>query len=63
MAPETKPCRACGKPLVFLRTHKNTSMPVDAGTVSATADVFDPKVHTSHFATCPQADKFRKRRK
>jgi len=65
MARETQACRACGKPLVFLKTTRGTSMPVDADSVPADADygLFEPGKHVSHFSTCPNADQFRKPRK
>ena len=56
-----KQCRACDAPIVFLRTKKRKLIPVDAETVDHDDYQFDPKKHTAHFATCPEADKFRKR--
>lgn len=40
-------CRACGVAITFEETKNGKLMPVDAD-------------GTSHFATCPQADRFRK---
>ena len=34
----------------------------DQGTVPAPGTIFDPKIHKSHFATCPAANKFRRER-
>jgi hypothetical protein len=36
-------------------------MPVDADTVEPEDNEFDPSRHTSHFATCPNANQHRKR--
>lgn len=40
-------CRACGKSIEFVETNSGKLMPVDED-------------GASHFATCPQADRFRK---
>jgi len=53
-------CRACGKEIVFLLTKRGGKMPTDANTVKPEDDTFDFKRHTSHFATCPKAETFRK---
>ena len=53
-------CKSCGADIVFLRTKKGSQMPVDAGTVEHDDYQFDYKKHTSHFSTCPNADKHRK---
>jgi hypothetical protein len=46
-----KPCRSCGADVVWITTDRGRKMPVDPGTGE------------SHFATCPQADQWRKERK
>lgn len=57
-------CRSCGAPIIWLRTRSGSNMPVDADTVPLGDDgPFDPKVHTSHFATCPHAREHRRPRK
>jgi hypothetical protein len=58
------PCRSCGKPVVWFRTAKGKRMPVDAATTKPTdaEHQLDLKRHTSHFATCPQAEGWRKAR-
>lgn len=56
-------CRSCNERMVWLVTSKGKKMPVDAETVEAGDEEFDPKRHTSHFATCPDAEKFRKEKK
>jgi hypothetical protein len=69
-------CKACGKEIYFLKTSKGNMMPVNAESISQDdrdfinsnlyreGDVlFDPKKgHISHFADCPEAKKFRKKK-
>lgn len=57
----TTPCKACGAALVFLQTKHGRAMPVDAFSVTDSAALFDPEKHSSHFVTCPEAGRFRKR--
>ena len=83
----TQKCRACGAPIIFLKTAKGKTMPVDEGAVFFKAhpdgkELFilgdgstmrgnqvsdraegDQFGYISHFATCPNADDFRKRGK
>lgn len=83
----TQKCRACGAPIMFLKTAKGKTMPVDEGAVFFKAhpdgkELFilgdgstmrgnqvsdraegDQFGYISHFATCPNADDFRKRGK
>lgn len=54
-------CRSCDENIVWLKTATGKNMPVDADTVEEGDEVFDSKTHTSHFSTCPEADKFRSR--
>lgn len=53
-------CRAatCQAPMVYLH-RAGKPHPVDAGTVRLGETHFDPKLHTSHFSTCPEASRFR----
>lgn len=54
-------CRACQQEIVWLKTRLGKSMPVNySGPHLLESPEFDPKKHESHFATCPQAEKFRK---
>ena len=54
-------CRSCGEEIVWLDTDSGKKIPVDADTVfDKEATVFDPEQMISHFATCPDADKWRK---
>lgn len=58
-------CRSCGAFILWMKTKNGKNIPVDYATVPADqgALVFDPDVgHISHFATCPNADKHRKRK-
>ncbi len=71
----TASCRSCGAPIIWAKTEKGKAMPLDAepaqtGTLWLFAGVVQtgdqpPAVngptYTSHFATCPQAGKWRKK--
>lgn len=54
-------CRSCRARIVFLKTVAGKAMPVDADTVETDEKTFDHERHVSHFATCPEANKFRRR--
>lgn len=54
-------CRSCRADIIWLATASGKFMPVDVGTNNSEL-VFDAKVHTSHFATCPDAAKHRKKK-
>jgi len=65
---KTQKCRACGKEIVFLRasrpnpkTGKRGLVPVNAETVNHDDYQFEAGRHVSHFADCPEADRFRSR--
>lgn len=52
-------CRSCNAPIVFLKTAKEKTIPVNAETVKPDDKLYDAKFgHISHFATCPDAAKF-----
>lgn len=57
----TVPCGSCGKPIVFLKTTWDRWMPTDAHTVAERDHTFDRTRHTSHYATCPDAAKYRRK--
>ena len=66
----TAKCRSCGAYIVFLKTKSGSNMPVDADSLDDTEmeggekPLFDASAgHVSHFATCPNADKHRRRTK
>jgi hypothetical protein len=52
-------CKSCNAEIVWLKSGTGRNVPVDAETYHG-EDGFDHKLHRSHFATCPDADKFRK---
>lgn len=52
-------CRSCGAKIVWFTTAKNAKIPVDLATVVGNVRLFDADIHTSHFATCPNAQKHR----
>lgn len=58
----SKKCEACNRPIVFLRTRRGGSMPVDAGSVDQSRgddQVYDKREgHVSHFETCTDPDRF-----
>lgn len=58
----TAQCRSCGAVIVWLKTSRGKSIPVNAGTAKEGDTNFDAKRHIAHFATCPEADKFRRRK-
>lgn len=74
----TTTCRSCGAPIVWCVTPAGNRMPVDAdpsprgnlvlegelARVVPAPDLLDRRPrHTSHFATCPNADQHRKVRR
>jgi hypothetical protein len=56
----TQKCSTCGQAIVWLLTSAGKRMPVDAATVQDGDKEFDRERHTSHFATCPQAQQHRR---
>ena len=58
-------CRSCGAEIVWLQTNSGKRIPVDAETCpdGEAERLYQPEHgHVSHFATCPQAGKWRKPR-
>lgn len=66
-------CKSCGKEIVFIKTKLGKQMPVNVESLSLIEKqayvsgedlnlkfFFEPSRHMSHFADCPQANKFRK---
>jgi hypothetical protein len=45
--------------MIFLHSRAGRTVPVDAATVKPGDVEFDHTRHVSHFATCPQAARFR----
>jgi hypothetical protein len=54
-------CKSCRARIIFLETEAGGKMPCDADTVEPDDEQFVPKRHVSHFATCPDAGKYRRR--
>jgi hypothetical protein len=59
-------CRTCQAEIVWVKTARGRSMPVDAGTIEKDDTgkypaEFDPDTMTSHFSTCKDADTWRKK--
>lgn len=52
-------CRACGRPMIWLRTKAGKSAPCNAETVGPDDAEFDHTKHISHFSDCPEAARFR----
>jgi hypothetical protein len=74
--PQTVPCKACGAPMIWVRTAKGKMMPLDAEpTPDGTwgigedgvayhqepSDLFAGMLRKSHYATCPAASLFRRK--
>lgn len=57
-----KRCKACHAKIIWFKTEAGKNMPVDADTVEPDDEELDLSRHSSHFATCPNADQFRKQR-
>jgi hypothetical protein len=55
-------CRSCQEQIIWFKTAAGKNMPVDADTVEPDDDELDLDRHTSHFATCPNANQHRKPR-
>ena len=55
-------CKSCGADMVWLITKNGKRIPVDADTVVAGEEIFDPDSMTTHFETCPDAKKWRKKK-
>ena len=52
----------CGFTMIWMVTLQNKKIPVDCRHDIAWKKVFDPLTMTSHFATCPLAKEFKKRK-
>ena len=54
-------CRAaeCGEQIVFLKTQRGKSMPVDAHSVEPGDVYYEHGRHSSHYSTCVAAGQFR----
>jgi hypothetical protein len=78
MTVSTSKCRSCSASIVWMKTSKGKTIPVDTATIKERdlefvfdqragarndyrSPLFNPRNHTAHFATCPDADKHRRR--
>ena len=63
---EIRNCRSCGAKIVWMKTKLGKTIPVDVVMGCKVDDtketIFDPDLMTSHFATCPDAKKWRKKK-
>lgn len=57
--PNVTKCKSCEKLITWLRTEKGKQMPVDGATKDP---VYNPRKHKSHWDTCTDADRFRKKK-
>ena len=57
-----KQCTSCKAEIVWLRTSAGNWMPVNAETVTPADTLLDLPRHISHFATCPNSDKHRRKK-
>lgn len=71
MTQSPKPCKSCGKPIVFLLTKAGKTIPINWDSLNDTEKnflrtagpvEFDPARHFTHFRDCPAAKDFRKPR-
>lgn len=67
-------CRSCGAPVLWITTEKGKRMPVNAEPADGGNVIIDPTsgighyvpkqpgqlAHVSHFATCPESEKWRR---
>lgn len=54
-------CRHCRARIGFLPTVADKLMPIEADSVEPADTMYDGERHESHFATCPGANKARRR--
>lgn len=52
-------CKTCKASIIWMKTKVGKNMPVNFDDEIKTETEFDPKRMVSHYATCPDADKFR----
>jgi hypothetical protein len=55
-------CKSCRAMIIWFETPAGKRMPVDADSVEPDDQELDLDKHVSHFATCKQADQWRKPR-
>ena len=62
----SRPCKACGTPIVFVKTPSGKTQVLDETTKEKRVAVIDDVAHMvdtylSHYATCPNAKEFRRK--
>lgn len=55
-------CRSCGAQIVWFKTAQGKNIPVNAETVEPGDEQLELPRHISHFATCPNANTWRRPR-
>lgn len=55
-------CRSCKAAIVWFKSDAGKNIPIDAATVLPEDQQLELPRHVSHFATCPDAAKFRRKR-
>jgi hypothetical protein len=62
--PREGTCRSCGDPIFWMGTAKGSWIPVNPEEDGSApeGDLFDPQTMTSHFATCADANDWRKKK-
>lgn len=55
-------CKSCSAAIIWMKTKNDKTIPVDYESVDGMELIFEPGKHVAHFATCPNANKHRKRR-
>lgn len=53
-------CRSCQAKIIWFKTITGKNIPIDADTVEPDDEDLDMSRHVSHFATCPDGDRWRK---
>jgi len=63
-------CRSCKKEIVWVITEQGKNMPVDFHSYKSQLAkykdgklLYDPNLHVSHFSSCSEAKRWRKKRK
>jgi ribosomal protein S27AE len=65
---QKRPCKKCGKDIILAKTQDGKWMPLDADTFQAwyldenKGETRPFTAHKPHWATCPNADEFRKKK-
>lgn len=60
--PRIDRCNSCRAEIIWLKTPAGKNNPVNAATVLPEDTVFNWERHVSHFATCPDAGAWRRKK-